>query len=191
MRLELVIDGERHRVEVDLAGRTVTVGTHRFPLAIAPTEGERVELEIDGVRVVVEGWAPNNDRPTARLSVNGESVEVERWATVAGSPPTGREPPSPGPAATPSPSAAPVASSPAEGIPLRPPMPGKLLEVRVKEGDAVSVGQVLLVLEAMKMRNELASPATGTVTALAASPGASVRANDVLLRVRPPSRPTP
>jgi biotin carboxyl carrier protein len=62
-------------------------------------------------------------------------------------------------------------------------MPGKVLELRVKDGDRVEKGQVLLVLEAMKMRNEVASPAAGVVAGLAVAAGANVRAKDVLLRI--------
>ena len=71
-------------------------------------------------------------------------------------------------------------------------MPGKVLEVLVEEGARVRAGQVLLVLEAMKMRNEIASPRAGKVRGLSVRPGQSVKARDVLLTLEPdPGEGTP
>jgi glutaconyl-CoA decarboxylase len=64
-------------------------------------------------------------------------------------------------------------------------MPGKVVEVRVKEGETVRSGQVLVVLEAMKMRNEVPSPAAGRVTDLRVSPGSSASAREPMLRIVP------
>lgn len=63
------------------------------------------------------------------------------------------------------------------------PMPGKILRVLVTAGDAVTSGQGLVVVEAMKMENELRSPRAGTVTQLPAVEGALVEANTVLVVV--------
>jgi biotin carboxyl carrier protein len=60
------------------------------------------------------------------------------------------------------------------------PMPGKIVRVLVNEGDQVEAGQGLLVVEAMKMQNEIKSPKTGAVRKLVAAPGANVNAGDVL-----------
>ena len=75
--------------------------------------------------------------------------------------------------------------APHEGAPVVPPMPGKVIEVRVKEGDRVRKGDVLLVLEAMKMRNEIVSPADGVVRGLAVSAGGNARAKAPMLFVAP------
>jgi len=61
------------------------------------------------------------------------------------------------------------------------PMPGKVVRVLVGQGDAVTEGQGLVVVEAMKMQNELKAPKDGTVVALAARAGASVTAGEVLV----------
>jgi len=61
------------------------------------------------------------------------------------------------------------------------PMPGKVLAVKVLPGDRVAAGSALLVLEAMKMENDVLSPVDGTVKAVGAAPGASVGAGDLLL----------
>ena len=60
------------------------------------------------------------------------------------------------------------------------PMPGKIVRLLVAEGDTVAAGQGLLVVEAMKMQNEMKAPKAGTVTALAAREGATVTAGEVL-----------
>jgi biotin carboxyl carrier protein len=187
VRLELVVDGVAQVVELDLAAGTLKIGERELPFRVVSAEGERAELEIAGEPVVVEGWPPHNDRPTGRLSVNGEVVRLDdlrRSASAATLPPSpGTVGPVPAPVVGAPDRGAPGAATAGPGTPLLPPMPGKVLELRVKEGDRVEKGQVLLVLEAMKMRNEVASPAAGVVAGLAVAAGANVRAKDVLLRV--------
>jgi biotin carboxyl carrier protein len=63
------------------------------------------------------------------------------------------------------------------------PMPGKVVRVLAKAGDAVEAGQGLLVVEAMKMQNEIRSPKKGTVERLLVAEGQAVNAGDVLLTV--------
>ena len=66
---------------------------------------------------------------------------------------------------------------------IKAPMPGKVIRLLVAEGDSVEPGQGLVVVEAMKMQNELKSPKTGTVTRIATEAGATVAAGDVLLTI--------
>ncbi|MBI3159130.1 MAG: hypothetical protein HYZ26_05990 [Chloroflexi bacterium] len=68
------------------------------------------------------------------------------------------------------------------GGPLRAPMPGDVTQVMVKTGDEVGVGQELLVLEAMKMKNVLRAPRAGRVAAVDVAAGQSVAHGDVLVR---------
>ena len=76
------------------------------------------------------------------------------------------------PAAAP---AAPAAAAPvADGETISAPMPGTILKVNVQPGQAVKAGEVLLVLEAMKMENEIMSPKAGTVAQVLVSRGANV-----------------
>jgi len=63
------------------------------------------------------------------------------------------------------------------------PMPGTINDVRVKVGDSVKKGQVLLILEAMKMENELMASCDGTISAMNVSKGASVSVGDVLITI--------
>ena len=187
MRVTVVRDGEKSVVEVadDLA--TVTIAGRTFPVRVVAKTTSRVELEIGGEKVSVDQWPDRYPTPPSPVDVDGERwpVEVE---TEAGSVPA----PAPHPVASaPTPASAPeaptAASVPPGGgaVPVLPPMPGKVVELRVREGERVKAGQILLVLEAMKMRNEIASPADGTVQSLAVTAGTNVRAREPMLYVRP------
>jgi pyruvate carboxylase subunit B len=68
---------------------------------------------------------------------------------------------------------------------LKAPMPGKILEILVQSGDDVVQGQPVIILEAMKMENELKAPAAGVVTELFASAGDSVEKNQSLIEIEP------
>ncbi len=90
--------------------------------------------------------------------------------------------PAAAPAATPAPAAAPVAAG--EGEEVAAPMPGTILSVNVKAGDAVKKGDVLMILEAMKMENEIMAGADGTVTAVMANAGQAVEAGTPLCTIK-------
>ena len=69
-------------------------------------------------------------------------------------------------------------------------IPGKIVSISVKEGEIVSEGDVVMILEAMKMQNEIQAPLSGTVTALNCKPGDSVEANSPLIIIRPEENKT-
>lgn len=64
------------------------------------------------------------------------------------------------------------------------PMPGNILKVMVKPGDKVKAGELLLILEAMKMENEIVAPNDGTVASINVSKGASVNVGEVLVSLK-------
>ena len=67
---------------------------------------------------------------------------------------------------------------------IKAPMPGTILDIKVQNGDKVSKGQVLAILEAMKMENEIMSPVDGEVVSIQVAKGASVNAGDVLIAIQ-------
>ncbi len=81
-------------------------------------------------------------------------------------------------------SAAPAAAVPAGGETVTAPMPGPILDVKVAAGAAVKKGDVLMILEAMKMENEILAPCDGTVAALNVSKGTTVETGTVLCVIK-------
>ena len=121
----------------------------------------------------------------ATVTVNGVSYQVElpAGAAVPSAAPAAVAPaPRPVSAApvTPKPAPAPAAAAPAGGEVVSAPMPGHILNVLVSAGDAVEVGDTLLVMEAMKMENEIKSHVAGTVTEIKVSQGQDVGVGEVL-----------
>lgn len=125
------------------------------------------------------------------IKVNGNQYEVEveevRDGSVAAEPATYSAPaPKAAPAAAapaPAPAAAPKKDNavPAGAAKVTAPMPGTILGVKVNSGDTVKKGQVLLILEAMKMENEIVAPNDGTIASINVAKGTSVNAGDVLV----------
>lgn len=118
------------------------------------------------------------------ITVNGTAyaVTVEENGTAAPSAPVAAAPAASAPAPAPAP--APAKSAPvgnAGGVKVEAPMPGNILEVKVAVGDSVSNGQVLCILEAMKMENDIVAPQDGTVASINASKGDSVEAGQVII----------
>lgn len=120
------------------------------------------------------------------ITVNGVAYQVSVEETGAASAPVAAAPVA-------APAAAPVAAAPvaapaaapaapvAGGEQVSSPMPGTILDIKVAQGAAVKKGDVLMVLEAMKMENEIMSPCDGTVKQLAVNKGASVNSGDLLI----------
>lgn len=107
-----------------------------------------------------------------KVNVNGTVYEVE-LEDISGSAVAAA------PVAAPV-AAAPVAAAPAGGEQVVAPMPGNILAVHVKDGDSVKKGQVLMILEAMKMENEIMCPCDGKVASVSVSKGATVESGALL-----------
>ena len=108
------------------------------------------------------------------VTVNGTAYEITLEAVDASD--VKATAPAQAPAAAPAPAAKPAAG----GETVSSPMPGTILSVNVTSGAAVKKGDVLMVLEAMKMENEIMSPCDGTVTSVNVSKGAAVETGAVL-----------
>ena len=110
----------------------------------------------------------------ASVTVNGKSyqVELDRPAKPAVSKPVARPAATPtaAPAAAPAPKAAPTAG----GAGIKAPLPGVILDIKVKVGDVVSKGQTVAILEAMKMENNINADREGTVASINVEKGQSI-----------------
>ncbi len=116
------------------------------------------------------------------VNVNGNSYEVE-VEEVGGAVSAPAAAPKATPVAAPKAApAAPKAAAPAGGTAVKAPMPGNVLDIKVSNGQAVKEGDVVVILEAMKMENEIYAPCDGTVTVVA-SKGSTVNTGDVLVSI--------
>ena len=113
-----------------------------------------------------------------RITVNGVSYDVQVEELSADTAPAAVAPAA-APAAAPK--AAPKATGAAGATKVTAPMPGTILSVNVTVGQQVSEGQAVVILEAMKMENEIPAPASGTVASINVEKGATVETGAVLI----------
>ena len=113
-----------------------------------------------------------------RITVNGTAYDVAVEEVSGGSAPVAAPAPKAAPKAAPAPKA--QAGGAAGSVVVAAPMPGKILNVKSSVGASVKKGDVILVLEAMKMENEVVAPEDGTVASINVAAGDSVEAGDTL-----------
>lgn len=126
-----------------------------------------------------------------KVTLNGKTYEVEvekgkailldEYEALAPAP---AQTAAPAPAAQAAPAAAPAPAAPvnlAAGETVAAPMPGNILRIDVNQGDTVKEGQILVILEAMKMENEIVAPKDGTVAQVVTSKGAVVDTGSPLI----------
>ena len=111
----------------------------------------------------------------------GEAMLLDEYDAVAPVPAAPAPAPAPMPAAAPAAAPAPAAGPVAAGTKVDSPLPGNVLDVKVSVGQAVKSGDVLVIIEAMKMENEIAAPCDGVVKQIVANKGAVVATGDTLL----------
>ena len=104
-----------------------------------------------------------------RVTVNGTAYEIELEELTGSAPAPAAAAPAPAPAA-----------APAGGEQVTSPMPGTILDVKVSQGASVKKGDVLMILEAMKMENEIMCPCDGKVASIHTSKGAAVESGTLL-----------
>ena len=113
-----------------------------------------------------------------RVTVNGTVYEIELEEL------TGAAPSAPAAPAAAAPAAPAAAAAPAGGEQVTSPMPGTILSINVAAGDTVKRGQVLMILEAMKMENEIMCPCDGKIASVNTSKGSSVESGTLLCVVQ-------
>lgn len=178
MRFRATFDGKEHDVITGREAGTVIVDGQEFSGSVeVPAKNRRV-VRIAERRYdlrVVEGDVSEG---TFVLDLAGERITVEvaqiALRAVRGPPPPRRT------GKVPKAKAGPLGEA-AVGEGIRAPMPGRILEVFVEAGDDVDSGDVVLILEAMKMENELRAPNKATVRSVNVQPGDSVAGNQLLV----------
>ena len=164
--LAVKIDGKERTVEIDDAG--VRVDGQPVDVALTQAEpgvwilrrgGEQTVAQVDGRggKLAVEIRRPGRDAVVVAADVSDArraSIVTPARAAAGGAP-----------------------------ITVRSPIPGRLIKLLVKAGDAVAAGQTMVVLEAMKMENELAAPRAGRIAEVRCSEGTAVEAGQDLVVV--------
>lgn len=119
------------------------------------------------------------------ITVNGNTyeVDVEEVGGVQASAPAAPAAAAPAPKAAPAAKPAAVSAPVAGANSVTAPMPGTVMSVKVKVGDTVKADDVVCILEAMKMENEIFAGTDGKVVGISASEGASVNTGDVLVSI--------
>jgi len=165
--MRYVVDVDGGRTSVDVAGETVEIDGERVSARLVDVPGTPVSLLTVGDRVYRLIARRGDSRGRYTLSLDGRRFDVEaldeRTRTIRDLS-----------------AASAAATGPA---PLVAPMPGLIVRVSVAVGDAVEAGQGLVVMEAMKMENELRARSGGTVTAVHATPGTAVEKGAVLVEL--------
>ena len=111
---------------------------------------------------------------TAKVTVNGVEYTVEWEKPVEEKPVVKVQPVVAKPAAAPAPAAQPAAAAPVKGNAIKTPLPGVIIDVKVNIGDTVAKGQTVVVLEAMKMENNINADRDGKVVAIQVAKGDTV-----------------
>ncbi len=114
------------------------------------------------------------------ITVNGKAYDVAVEEVDGGTAPVSAPAAAPVQAAAP----APKAAAPAGGTAVNAPMPGTILDVKANVGDTVAEGQVLMVLEALKMENDIVAPKAGKVASINVKKGDTVNSNDLLASIQ-------
>ena len=135
---------------------------------VATINGKKYEVEVEKL----EAYKSLDRNGVAAPAAPGRPVSapVQRPAAPAPAPVAAAPAPAPAPAAAP----APKAAAPAGATTVEAPMPGKILNIKVSEGQAVKFGEVVVIMEAMKMETEIVAPADGTVSKILVKAGDSV-----------------
>lgn len=118
------------------------------------------------------------------ITVNGTAYDVTVDEANGAAPAPVAAAPVPAPVAAapaPAPKAAPAPAGAEGAIKVKAPMPGTILDVKVSNGASVNAGDVLCILEAMKMENEIVAPQAGTVASISVNKGDSVEADQVII----------
>ena len=146
-----------------------TINGAQFDVTIDSIVGSKAKVEVNGIPFEVE--------------MQGSSLVEEALPTVSTEAAAALAAPAAAPAAEPAAPAAAAKSGPGAGAPVKAPLPGVVTKILVKEGQGVKKGETVLVLEAMKMENNITAEADGTVTGICVSAADSVMEGTTLITI--------
>ena len=146
-----------------------TINGAQYDVTIDSIVGSKAKVEVNGIPFEVE--------------MHGSSLVEEDLPTMSteGAPAPAAAPAAP--AAAPAVAAPAAKSGPGAGTPVKAPLPGVVTKILVAEGQAVKKGETVLVLEAMKMENNITAEADGAVTGICVAAGDSVMEGTTLLTI--------
>lgn len=146
-----------------------TINGAQFDVTIDSIVGSKAKVEVNGIPFEVE--------------MQGSSLVEEALPTVSTEAAAAPAAPAAATTAEPAAPAATAKSGPGAGAPVKAPLPGVVTKILVKEGQGVKKGETVLVLEAMKMENNITAEADGTVTGICVSAGDSVMEGTTLITI--------
>ena len=146
-----------------------------YEVEIAEVEGKIAKVNVNGIPFEIEMQKPINAAKHPALAATKRTASVAAATPVA----PAAAPAQPA-AAKPQPTQQAAAGS---GNPVKAPLPGTITAINVKVGDSVAVGDVVIVLEAMKMQNNIEAENAGTVTSILVNQGDSVMEGAVMLTI--------
>ena len=148
-----------------------------YEVEIAEVEGKIARVNVNGIPFEIEMQKPINAAKHPALASTKRSASAPA------------QPAAPAPQPAPTVSSGPAAAAPAQpaaagaGTPVKAPLPGTINAINVKVGDTVAVGDIVVVLEAMKMQNNIEAENAGTVTSILVNPGDSVMEGAVMMTI--------
>ena len=147
-----------------------------YEVEIAEVEGKIARVNVNGIPFEIEMQKPINAAKHPALAATRQRVEPMAEAPAAPAAPATPAAAAPQPAAA---SQQPVAG----GTAVKAPLPGTIIDIKVSIGQQVNVGDTVIVLEAMKMQNNIEAESAGTVKAINVTKGDSVMEGAVLLTI--------
>ncbi len=151
-----------------------TINGNKYDVVIKNIDGNNASVEVNG-----KDYDVVLDRP-APVAHTAQPAPTAPRETAAPTPEVRNEPK---PQATPAPAPASAATGTGSAKAVISPLPGVIISVLVNQGDAVKKGQKIIVLEAMKMENDIKADRDGTVTAINVAKGDSVQEGDPLITI--------
>lgn len=147
-----------------------------YEVEITEVEGKIARVNVNGIPFEIEMQKPINAAKHPALAATKRSTAPAAAETPVAAAPVAAAATAPQPAAQP---AVPAGA----GNAVKAPLPGTITTINVKVGDTVAVGDTVIVLEAMKMQNNIESEYAGTVTAITVNAGDSVMEGAVLMTI--------